>query len=713
MSSAADPTAAFLANLRTSGVLSPAQLQEIQAWVEANQPNVQAVAREVNRREWLTVFQIKEVFRGRGRDLILDRYVLLDLLGEGGMGRVYQAHDTRMGRDVAVKIIRRDKLTHPAAASRFKQEIEALGKMAKHPNVINVLDANLEGRTHFYAMEYINGGDLTKMVRDRGPLPVAEACEYLRHAALGLQHASDAGLVHRDIKPSNILVSRDRRVVKLVDLGLARLMENEDAAGGEDGHRITQEGFVIGTPDFLAPEQARNPMAVDIRADIYALGGTLYYILTGKVPYDGANPTEKLLKHCTEPPPNLRAIRPDSPPELERLIHWCMAKSADNRPQTPLQLALALQPFCPRPEVPATPVHSGGPHAAFPARPYAPVPAYPYPVANPAPLSLPPPDEERPSQIFKLPQQESTTDPIRRRGESGFPWGVVLLFLGLFFVGSLLSWAAYKQFMQSEETPPESFTNSEGMRVVKLPGGKFRMGSMVEEVGHRANEGPEHEVTITGPLLIGATEVSHSQFLRVMGSSPSISGKRAHKTQNLPVESVTWDDANAFCKKLTEVERGQPWSRKGWAYRLPTEAEWEYAARAGSEHPFAFGPRVIFGKQAVYLVTEDDPLGIGDDQTKPLLFPSPIGSTDANAFGLQDMHGNVAEWCSDWYKPVYPDTPQTDPTGPPDGDSRVVRGGSFKTPSTAIRSASRELLRPDRSRDDVGFRVVYAPVEIK
>ena len=170
----------------------------------------------------------------------------------------------------------------------------------KHPNVVEVFNADQVGDTHYYEMEFVDGTDLTKLVRDRGRLPVHVACEYIRQAALGLHHAFEKGLVHRDIKPSNMLVSRNGRVAKLVDLGLARIRESEPDAG-----RVTHEGFVIGTPDFLAPEQARNPMGVDIRADIYALGGTLYYLLTGKVPFDGANPTEKLLKHCTAPPPPL------------------------------------------------------------------------------------------------------------------------------------------------------------------------------------------------------------------------------------------------------------------------------------------------------------------------------------------------------------------------------------------------------------------------
>jgi eukaryotic-like serine/threonine-protein kinase len=753
MSNAADPTAAFFANLRASGLLQTAQLQELWNWIAATRPDVQGLAKEISRRGWLTAFQIKEIFKGRGHDLRLDRFVLKDLLGEGGMGRVYKAVDTRMGRDCAVKIIRKDKLSHPAAASRFKQEIEALGKMPKHPNVVHVYDAELDSDTQYYSMELIDGTDLTKMVRSRGPLPIPEACEYIRQAALGLQHAFEAGLVHRDIKPSNIIVARDGRNVKLVDLGLARLMENEIES---DAGRITQEGFVIGTPDFLSPEQARNPMGVDIRADIYALGGTLYYILTGKVPFDGANPTEKLLKHCTEPPPSLLAQRTDAPVQVEQIIHWCMAKPLEARPQTPLQLALALQPFCPvlpptfagpssgrhavvpktgapapipaesaphPPLLPGTGQHPAAPPAPPPGYQYPP-PGYPYPIPpqpgypGAYPPGFPPvpePDPNRSSQVFKLPPQTTEDDPIRRRSEGGFPWSIVLLSLGAVFVIALFGFAIWRGFLSSntDDSPPDSFTNSRGIRMVRLEGGKFRMGSPLGEVGRRADEGPQHEVAIRGPLLISATEVSHTQYLQVMKVSPAKSGNMAHKAQNLPVESVTWDEANDFCQALTEQEKNQPWMRKGWAYRLPTEAEWEYAARAGTETPFAVGDgnQIIYGKQALFLPVEDDKVGVDGDPRKPPPLPHEVGKTEANRFGLYDVHGNVAEWCQDWYKPSYSgDGALVDPTGPTDGDRRVVRGGSFKNPATDIRSASRYGLRPNERRDDVGFRIVYAPV---
>jgi formylglycine-generating enzyme required for sulfatase activity/serine/threonine protein kinase len=727
MSSAADPTAAFFANIRGSGLLDPVRLQELWAWIATERPDVQGVAKELSRRGWLSAFQIKEIFKGRGRELTIDRYVLKDLLGEGGMGRVFRAHDTRMGRDVAVKVIRKDKLQHPAAAGRFRHEIEALGKM-RHPNVVEVYDADLAGGTQYYVMELIDGTDLTKVVRDRGPLPVAEACEYIRRAALGLQHAFEAGLVHRDIKPSNIIVGGGGRVVKLVDLGLARLMENEGAAGGAGAGRITQEGYVIGTPDFLAPEQARDPAGVDIRADVYSLGGTLYYILTGKVPFDGATPTEKLVKHCTDPPPGLLVRRPDAPPGLEQVIHWCMAKPPEARPQTPLQLALALQPFCPAPPVgsgrvpvppPGGPVlGSGRVPAPAPHPAAAPAPGYPFPAAPaapsthpfPAPVVIPPP-AERSSQIFRLPPRTTTADPIRRRYGPRFPWGGVFVGLGAVLVAGILGYAVYVQFLRTDgvRPPPESFTNSQGMRMLKLDGGTFRMGSPAAEAGRDANEGPAHSVTVTGPLFVSATEVTNAQFSAVHGTSPGRSARLVSRSSGLPVESVTWDEANDFCRKLTEREKGQPWARKGWAYRLPTEAEWEYACRAGADGPFAFPVPVVFEKQALFRPVAADALGTGGDREPER--PQEAGKAEANRFGLHDAHGNVWEWCSDWYRGYYPgDGPRADPTGPADGDKRVIRGGSFRDPPAGVRSAVRAGMRPTDRRDDVGFRVVYAPV---
>ena len=687
MPPAADPTAAFLAAIRQSSLLPAPRAGELEQWVHLARPDVQTLAKEIHRRGWLTPYQIKEIFKGNGKALTFGPYTLLDLLGEGGMGRVFKAHQKRLGRDVALKIIRREKLNHPAAEARFNQEVEALAKMT-HPNVVTVFDADVVGDVHYYSMELIDGTDLTKMVRDRGPLPFPEACEYVRHAALGLQHAHEKGLVHRDIKPSNILVSRNGKTVKLVDLGLARLMDNPP--GGEEAGRLTQEGFVIGTPDFLAPEQARSPGEVDIRADIYALGGTLFYVLTGRVPFDGANATEKLVRHCTAPIPSVRDLRPDLPPELDQLVRWCLAKRAEDRPQTPFALAAALQPFCP------PPVAGPGNFVVPPA---------------PVVYDLPEDDPARSSVIFKLPTRPDD-DPIRRRAtERGFPTGPVLVGLGALFIVGLLGYAAYRSFGTGDVTvppPDETFTNSTGIKMVWLTGGTFRMGSPETEPGRPKKvsgvadqEGPRHEVALR-PFFIAATETTQAQFGKVMGVA-------AATDPDLPARRLTFDEAVEFCKRLTEREKALAGgARKGWAYRLPTEAEWEYAARAGSDAPFAFGDRLFNYRLALFTHTPDDPTGDGGLDNPPDR-PAKVGSFEANRFDLYDMHGNVAEWCGDWFKRGYPDGPRDNPTGPPTDDRRVVRGGSFKDPASACRSAARQSARPTDRRETIGFRVVYAP----
>ena len=518
--------------------------------------------------------------------------------------------------------------------------------------------------------------------------------------------------------------------MKLVDLGLARLLE---PPGGEEAHRVTQEGFVIGTPDFLAPEQARDPMSVDIRADIYALGGTLFYILTGRVPYDGGSATEKLLKHCTDPPPSLLQYSPDAPAALQQIIHWCMAKKAEERPQTPIQLAQALMPFCPPPPAgtgtfvaPGSALYPLGParplappaqsHPAAPPQyppPGYPPPGYPQPpVYAPPGMPLPLPEPNPSSQVFKLPPQATDEDPIRKRSEGKFPVAPLLIASGALFVVAVLGYATYRLFLSTPPAVPEPFTNTQGMKMVRLEGGTFRMGSPDNEPGRNPDEGPVREVTIRGPFFMSATEVTNGQFLKVYGTSSSKSSKLAARPEHLPVDSVTWEEANEFCHKLTEKEKGQPWARKGWEYRLPTEAEWEYACRAGTDGPTAFGERLVFSTQGVFKPTGDDPLEIGGENLKPLRFPQEVGKAEANKFGLHDMHGNVAEWCSDWYKSeAYKDGTKENPTGPADGDKRVVRGGSFRDPASAYPlRVARFGLRPTDRFDNIGFRVIYAPI---
>jgi len=673
----------YLDALGRAGLLTPSQVGEVGRWAKAAAADPTAVAREVNRRGWLTPFQLKEVYRGRGRDLFVGKYVLLDLLGEGGMGRVYRARDTKLDRILALKVIRKEKLTNPLAVRRFNNEIRAVAALS-HPNVVLAFDAGEEDGSHFCAMELVEGTDLTQVVRARGPLPVPEACEYVRQAALGLQHAFERGLVHRDVKPSNLMVTPGGQV-KVLDLGLAMLNE---PGTGEGENRLTQVGFVIGTPDFLAPEQARDAQGVDIRADVYALGATLFFLLAGRVPYGGTTSTEKLIRHATEPPPSLARHRPGAPPHLDAVIQWMMAKRPEDRPQTPAQAAAALQPFCP-PGSGAIPV--------------------PYPAAPPATgLAPPPPDAHRSSMVFRLPASQS---PARgRAGGRAGPGGraVVAAVAGVVAVG-VIGALLYGLSTSPLPPPPEAFAVEKlGLKMVRLDGGTFVMGSPDDEPGRIPEEGPAGEVTVTGPFYLAATEVTNAQFAQVTGASPAVSAARAQArvAADMPVDSVTWDEAAEFCRKLTDLDRNR---RPGWAYRLPTEAEWEYACRAGARAPFGVGDKLTPGKHAVFTPAPEDPFADGEPGRPPTL-PQRVGQTEPNRFGLYDLSGNVWEWCQDWYAKGYPAGPRTNPRGPDTGSRRVVRGGAFDEPGAACRCAARKGQPPDERRPDVGFRVVFAAV---
>jgi serine/threonine-protein kinase len=328
----------FVEMCRLFRLLDPAQLDDL-----ARRPNkyadARALAGDLIRSGALTAYQVNLLFQGRGRELVLEPYVILERLGEGGMGQVFKARHQKMQRVVALKVIRKDRLQNPQALRRFQREIQALAALS-HPNIVMAHDANQVGDTHFYAMEYVEGNDLARLVKQRGPLPVAEACTYVRQAALGLQHALEKGMIHRDIKPGNLLVtdrhgSTDGGVVKILDMGLARLDANPDDTASD---MLTQEGAVVGTLDFLAPEQAQDSRLADIRSDLYSLGCTFYFLLAGRAPFAGGTATEKLLKHRLEEPEPIEKVRPEVPPGVAAIVRMLMAKRPEDRYQTPAEL---------------------------------------------------------------------------------------------------------------------------------------------------------------------------------------------------------------------------------------------------------------------------------------------------------------------------------------------------------------------------------------
>ena len=268
-------------------------------------------------------------------------YLVLGRIGRGGMGQVYKARHVRLDRLVAIKVLPLERFADAAAISRFEREMKAVGRL-DHPNIVLARDAGEADGVHFLVMELLEGFDLAAILKERGPRPLADACEVIRQAALGLQHAHEAGRVHRDLKPSNLFLTR-AGTVKVLDLGLALIVE-ETIAGP-----LTPADAAMGTFDYTAPEQWADAHRVDIRADLYSLGCTLFALLTGGPPFPAdSHPTltSKMMAHLHESPPPLREFRAEVPPDLEALVARLLAKAPDDRFQTPGELAGALAPFC-------------------------------------------------------------------------------------------------------------------------------------------------------------------------------------------------------------------------------------------------------------------------------------------------------------------------------------------------------------------------------
>jgi serine/threonine protein kinase len=328
--------------LRRLPLLQPRQQEELPQ-LQDQFPEARELAGELIRRDWLTPYQANQLFRGRGRDLVLGSYILLGRLGEGGMGQVFKARHLRMGRIVAIKVIHRERLGKANAVRRFQREVRAAARL-DHPNVVHAYDAGQAGSLHYFVMEYIEGIDLHRLVEQQGPLPAAQACEYVRQAALGLQHVHEMGLIHRDVKPHNLMRTPAERI-KVLDVSLVRRTD----PATDSSVAMTRKGAVLGTVDFLAPEQAADPGAADIRADLYSLGCTFYFLLSGRVPFPEGSLVEKLLKHQREEPAPLEQARPGLPPQVTAVVRRLMAKSAENRYPTAADLAMALEALPPLP----------------------------------------------------------------------------------------------------------------------------------------------------------------------------------------------------------------------------------------------------------------------------------------------------------------------------------------------------------------------------
>ena len=326
----------MLDQLLETGLISDQQFRELSERRNPDDtlPSITGVTRRLVDNGVLTQFQAAQISDGNPEKLVIDEYILVDLLGAGGMGEVCLARHRIMQREVAIKLLVPRSADSAESVERFKREARAAAKLS-HPNVVTALDAGVFNNQYYLVMEYVRGQSLGDIIKTQGAVRLDRALDFTIQAGQGIEYAHRQGVIHRDIKPSNLLLSEDG-TVKVTDLGLSRLLQTDDQVTdvNENGDGLTSSGMIMGTVDFMAPEQALTPRDADERADIYGLGCTLYYLATGGTVFTGDTPMARLIAHRETSPPKITDALPNAPKSLDRVLRRMLAKDPDNRYQT-------------------------------------------------------------------------------------------------------------------------------------------------------------------------------------------------------------------------------------------------------------------------------------------------------------------------------------------------------------------------------------------
>jgi formylglycine-generating enzyme required for sulfatase activity len=608
-------------------------------------------------------------------------------VGQGGMGAVHLAE--KNGQQGALKIMHASLAGQGEFRTRFMREATVLASV-KHPNVVQLLAHGEQDGWLWLVMDYVAGGDLAAFLKRRGTVFEKEACAIIARCARGLVAIHAAGLIHRDLKPENVFLQPTKAgetpEPKIGDLGMARHAEGDD--------RFTMTGTACGTPAYMAPEQIRGSGDLDHRVDVYALGATLFTLLTGRRPFDG--PTIYVLTHevLTKPVPEMRRFSPHISSAACALVEKAMSKDRDARHRDMGELLLDLERLAEGKQ----PIHSA---------------------VLPSPASM----------VF----QEVAGQAAPKRASigsaaggafSGIPWGPLLrMALPALVIIAVLSAATWllERKTKPHEQGPGGDTEANGSvlggmerdatgalvrlpvssRVATLrwcPPGGFLMGSPMNEAGRDPSE-ETHPVQLTRGFWILANEVSNGLY-------GSLATGESRPDPGLPATDLGLEACLAWIDRLNRLH-------PGLGARLPTEAEWEYACRAGAAGPFstedppvactvaevlgAWNTGGLFAAEGAWMLDRDN----------PLFQPTAVDRCPTNAWGIAGMHGNVAEWCSDRWdgESPYGDQPRSDPIGQ-FGSGNVVRGGSWLHPSSACRSAARGVAEPGLARAWLGFRFV-------
>lgn len=669
----------------------------------------------------------------------VSHYKIIEKLGEGGMGIVYKAQDMKLDRLVALKFLPQHISPSEAERTRFLQEARAAAAL-NHPNICTIYGIEEDDDQVFIAMEYVDGKTLRQVeVRSQS---LETVLSYARQVAEALQEAHSKGIVHRDIKLENIMIN-SKNQIKVMDFGLAKL---------KGTLRLTRTSSTGGTPAYMAPEQIQGG-EVDPRVDIFSFGVVFFEMLAGERPFPGDHDAALMYSILNLEPRPLENYRTDVSPDLNRILSRLVRKNPNERYQSFAEvlqdvhrLALALPKTFPS----SRPTHFrklqniGGLVILFVAIMAGLL--YLKSLNNGAivedePLSTVPADSLNKQESRPVPEIRKTRKVENEKVDrpSGKPDTVRL---GETLGGTLSvhsETAAHGDTTRVKEAERgqvslltngepavgDIHTNSIGMEFVLIPSGTFLMGA--DDPDAQSDEAPIREVTISQPVWFGKYEVTNAQFTAFVDATNYIttaeklgwartwdqsgwtetrnaSWRTFALEENLPVVCISWHDAKAFAQWLNETENT-------YLYRLPTEAEWEFAARSGRrQYKYSWGNGIPVSRKGGNIADETLKLKFTKMEIWPgyydnHVFGAPVGSTVPNEFGLVDMTGNVWEWCEDWYGP-YEKRSDVDPIGPPTGDTRVLRGGSWKESPRYVRCANRTQYPPDYKSADTGFRLV-------
>jgi serine/threonine protein kinase len=679
---------------------------------------------------------------------ILGRYRIEKILGEGAMGTVYLARDSQLERRVALKIPKVDD-NDVELTERFYREARAAATL-HHRNICPVHDIGEFEGVRYISMAYIDGHPLSAYVDSAKQQSERSIAIIARKLAIALEAAHHEGVIHRDLKPANIMVDKQNEPV-IMDFGLARQLNKNESS------RLTQNGSILGSPAYMSPEQVSGDInRVGPSSDIYSLGVIVYELCTGRVPFDGPI-TAVLGQILTQEPEKPSTFRPDLDPRLEAICVTMMAKQPEDRYHSMVEVAQVLTGFikskCRTHEdaAGAVPIEGNTSNSSRLDGSDAKTNDRLTPKRSTATPSSTVAIPEVPAEVGS----SKAIARIAKRRLPGWTWAVAgvagalllwsatLLFRGDEKTGladkfqtasvpgdrardtranallpplghnekSLVKDGAQRpESIEAEvstdeprEGPPhnkpkpqttalpESIVNSFGMTFPLIPAGEFQMGSPETDPDASPHEQPQHRVRITKPFYMAAYEVTQDDYRRVIPESHNRKTRAPQLGGRYPVEEITWEEATAFCRRLSEISEEKA---AGRSYRLPTEAEWEFACRAGTTTRYFTGNKMT-PAQANY----------GDS----VRHSSPVGSYKSNAFGLFDMVGNVEEWCSDFYSTDYYDqSPNENPGGPATGRSHVLRGGHWlakNEPPFFCRSAYRGM-RENPTPFYIGVRVV-------